>query len=117
MRIIVIDDIYYIIEGLSEEVATELHELIESTGKENLRLYFTIYRTIMGLPTDITMKQERELLTQRYGKDIINNKKFISDVRLAQKEFEAKRVVLPDLISWLEEYDVKVTLANEVFYV
>jgi len=118
MHIIVRDDVHYIIKGMSEEVATEMRELIKSTGKENLRLYFTIYRTIMGLPTDITMKEERELLTQRYGRDIINNAKFVSDTILAQREYEAKKAVLPDLIEWLVmDRGVKVAIVDEVFYV
>jgi len=117
MHIIVRDDLFYIIEGMSEEVATELHNIIVSTGRKNTDLYFTTYRTIMGLPTGITMKEERQILAERYGEDIINNEKFVSDTRLAQKEFESKKTTLPDLIGWLERLGVKVTLANEIFYV
>jgi len=117
MYIIIKDDLSYIAEGMSEEIASELRDIILSTGKRNTELYFTIYRTIMGLPTDITMKEERQLLTERYGEDILNNKKFISDVTLAQKEFASKKATLPDLIGWLEKLGVKVTLANEIFYV
>lgn len=118
MHIIIRDDIFYIIEGMSEEIATELHEIIESTGRKNTELYFTIYRTIMGLPTDITMTVERELLTERYGRNVLDNKKFISDVTLAQKEFETRKSTLPDLVGWLvAEKGAKVTLADEIFYV
>lgn len=118
MHIVIRDDVFYIVENVSEAIIEELREIIKATGRKNVELYLTIYRTIMGLPTDITMKQERELLSERYGEPILNNKKFVSDVILAQKEFETKKAILPDLIGWLvTEKGAKVTPADEVFYV
>ena len=118
MYIVVRDDIFYIVENISKKTIEELKEIVTSTGRKNLELYFTIYRTIMGLPADITMKQERELLSERYGEPLLDNKKFTSDVLLAQKEFETKKATLPDLIGWLiVERGAKVTPADEVFYV
>ena len=118
MYIVIRDDVFYIIEDVSKEIIEELKEIVTSTGRKNLELYFTTYRTIMGLPTDITMKQERELLSERYGEPLLDNKKFTSDVILAQKEFETKKAILPDLIGWLvTEKGAKATPADEVFYV
>ena len=118
MDIIIRDDVFYIIEDVSKAIIEELKEIIKSTGRKNLELYYTTYRTIMGLPIDITMKEERELLSERYGEPLLNNKKFISDVILAQKEFESKKTTLPDLVGWLvTEKGAKVTPADEIFYV
>lgn len=117
MHIIVKDDVMYIIEGMSEEVATELHEIIESIGKINLRLYFTIYRTFMGLPLDVSPEVERSMLEERFGKRLLDSKGFTSNIILAQKEYEAKKAILPDLIGWLVmEKGAKVTAADEIFY-
>ena len=118
MHIIIRDDIHYIVENVTKEVIEELREAIKSTGKENLRLYFTIYRTIMGLPLDASPEVERRMLEERFGKRLLDSKNFTSNIVLAQREYEAKKLVLPDLIEWLVmEKRAKIAIADEVFYV
>jgi len=118
MFVVIRDDVFYVVENTTKEIIEELREIIKSTGRKNTELYLTTYRTIMGLPTDITMENERELLTERYGESLLDNKKFVSDVMLAQKEFKSRKYTLPDLVGWLVmEKGAKVTPADEVFYV
>lgn len=118
MFIVIRDDVFYVVEGVSKGVIEELREIIKSTGGENLKLYFTIYRTIMGIPLNVTPGTERSMLRERFGEPLFDSKEFTSNVILAQKDYEMKKAVLPDLIGWLVvEKGARVIAADEIFYV
>lgn len=117
MYIIMKGDEFFIVDVVEDSDFIELKEIIEMIGKENLRMYFTIYRTIMGIALDVTPSTERMLLAARYGEPLFDSKEFISNIILAQRDFEAKKASPPDALLWLVERGAEVVPADGVLQV
>ena len=112
MYIVMKDDEFFIVDVVNDSDMVELEDIIKSVDKENLKLYFTVYRTVMGIPLNITPKMERMMLRERFGEAMIDNKEFISNIILAQKEFESNKKRVPDVLLWLVDRDAEVTPAD-----
>lgn len=117
MYIVVQNDKFFIVDVVDDTDMAELREIVDAAGKENLKLYFTIYRTMLGIPLEATPKEERQMLTERFGPDVLDNKEFISSITMAQSEFESNKRRMPDVLMWLVEKGAEVTPADGYFQV
>ena len=101
------DEAYIIKAKKLEEIIDLWHNLCEERNRFNFNLYTKIYREKLGIPVDVSIEEEGNLIHEKYGNMPVANHDFVNALGKFRTAYNKHWLAPVDFREWAEERGCK----------